>query len=125
MYKRKSTFNERDVIFLYEYGRRAMIERERRINKLKQKMREREGKPGDEYCAISTIERSAIVSKCDVQCNAFLPTLVSSTLVSIFLSRQKSQTRYSCLENIISTNSHLNKNADAFCLISSLSCSFN
>jgi len=52
MYKRKSTFNERDVIFLYEYGRRAMIERERRINKLKQKMREREGKPGDEYCAI-------------------------------------------------------------------------
>lgn len=73
MYKRKSTFNERDVIFLYEYGQRAMIERERRINKLKQKSREREGKPGDESFVSFTIERSAIVSKSDVQCNACVP----------------------------------------------------
>lgn len=89
MYKRKSTFNERDVIFLYEYGRRAMIERERRINKLKQKMREREGKPGDEYCAIYNRAIRYRVEMRHAMQRFCLPTLVSSILVSIFAIETK------------------------------------
>lgn len=81
MYKRKSTFNERDVIFLYEYGRRAMIERERRINKLKQKSREREGKHGDKSCAIYNSNRPPPCR--NATCNA---TLVSSLNTCFFFT---------------------------------------
>jgi len=49
MYK-KIYIQRTRVIFLYEYD--ARWSSERRINKLKQKSREREGKPGDEFCAI-------------------------------------------------------------------------
>lgn len=51
MYK-KIYIQRTRVIFLYEYGYNARRSSERRINKLKQKSWEREGKPGDEFCAI-------------------------------------------------------------------------
>lgn len=105
MYKRKSTFNERDVIFLYEYGRRAMIERERRINKLKQKSREREGKPGDESCAIyNRAIRHCVEKQRAMQC--LCPFLI---LIFIFCIETKITNKTLCFANIISTNSHLTK----------------
>lgn len=90
MYKRKSTFNERDVIFLYEYGRRAMIEQERRINKLKQKSREREGKPGDESCAIyNRAVRHRVEKRRAMQCLFSLDTFFFTFCIETITNKLK------------------------------------
>jgi len=70
MYK-KIYIQRTRVIFLYEYD--ARWSSERRINKLKQKSREREGKPRDEFCAVYD---RAIRQKNDAQCNSWALNLL-------------------------------------------------